>query len=445
MDKIKSNNLFTPVFAAFYYGALIAMLLLFWSDGNIPSALRYPFAISPLLPAIFSDKKWLWPSLICFLTIFSNMPGEQFIFNHFLYVSIAFVVVVYYCIRDGHVMQPLEIAPFALATVYMIVIDLGAGDQLIHQLNLLVCLSALLAVSSPKEREDVVQYGTYAFIVASIVISIVYWLNFQNFAVEYGRTEIMRSYYMDPNYQGSILGMGICLAIYKILNQQTGKLWQKILCVLGVVVPLIAMFTLASRGALLAVIVTVLLLMTMSKTSISVKIVMVILGFALILYAYSSHYMDLLVVRMQEKSLITGTNRTVIWESKIDAFSRDNNILHWLFGVGRMNSFMIGEYKLGIYGSAFHNQFLAVLVNYGIVGLIGFIYLLLLPIRKARKTDRLMVAIFMFYLVTVCFTLEPLTTAFPTFWIYYFFVYLYATRGDCLPSVDDTSKYACHV
>lgn len=431
------NNYFTPSVSIIYYGAIIALLLL-WSDGNIPDALRYPFTLLPFLPAILVDRRWFWPSFIVTLTVFNNMPGHQFIFNKYFYIAIIAIVAIYHIIRERQVISPLEFVPFALCVAYMSAIDYASGDDLSNNQYWWLCVCALLTLR-PKlqntERDSVVDdnytiWGAYAFVLVSIIVSVVYALNFSTYAEKYNFTsEVMSSHYIDPNYQGGAIGMGVVFAIYLLLNNKATALWLRVMCIACIIVSMVTLFTLASRGSLLAVVVASAFLFLTSEAKFSLKIGAISLAILLVAYAYSNHYMDLLIVRMQEKSIATGTNRTIIWVSKINAFTRDNNILHWLFGIGRMNSLALGEFKNAIGGAAFHNQFLAMLVNYGIVGFCGFIYLLVLPIVKATKGKRMIVSILMLYLAVICLTLEPLTTAFPAFYLFYFYTYIFATRS----------------
>lgn len=430
------NNYFTPKTSVIYYGAII-VLLLFWSDGNIPGVLRYPFALLPFLPAILVDRQWFWPSFIATLIVFNNIPGHQFIFNKYFYIAIIAIVAIYHIIRERQVISPLEFLPFVLCVAYMSAIDYSSGDDLTNNQYWWLCVCALLTLR-PKlqntERDSVVDdnytiWGAYAFVLTSIIVSIVYMLNFSTYASKYSFTsEVMRSYYIDPNYQGGAIGMGVIFAIYFLLNNKARKLWLRVMCIVGIIVPMVALFALASRGALLAVVVASALVLAVSNTRIYVKIGFMLLGVLLVAYSYSNNYMDLLIVRMQEKSLATGTSRTVIWASKLDAFMRDNNVLHWLFGIGRMNSLKLGEYHLDYAGAAFHNQYLAMLVNYGLVGFFGFISLMALPIVRAAKEKKVIVSILILYLATICMTLEPLTTAFPAFYLYYFYTYIFVTR-----------------
>lgn len=455
MDKVKGNVIFTPVVAALYYGVLIA-LLLFWSSGNIPDAVRYPFALLPFLPAILVDRRWFWPSFIVSLIVFNNIPGHQFLFNVGFYLAIIAVVVIYYTIRERQIIGPLEFLPFVLCVAYMSAIDNGSGDDLTDNRFWWLCVCALLTLRPRQQKADSQSstednntiWGAYAFVLASIIVSIVYALNFNTYAEKYNFTsEVMRSSYIDPNYQGGAIGMGVVFAIYLLLNNpstssgqaKVKKLWLRAMCIAGIVVPLITLFTLASRGSLLAVVIASALMVAVSNTKSYVKIGFVLLGVLLVAYSYSNNYMDLLIVRMQEKSMATGTHRTDIWASKLDAFTRDNNILHWIFGIGKINSLQLGEFKNASGGAAFHNQFLAMLVNYGIVGFCVFIYLMVLPIVKATKGKRMIVSILMLYLAVICLTLEPLTTAFPAFYLFYFYTYIFATRSGPLPIEEGNS------
>lgn len=430
------NNYFTPGVSIIYYGAIIALLLL-WSDGHIPDALRYPFTLLPFLPAILVDRRWFWPSFIFTLTVFNNIPGHQFIINREFYFAIIAVVAIYHTVRERQIIGPLEFLPFALCVAYMSAIDYGSGDDVTNNQYWWLGVCALLTLrprpsdtgrtSAAGLRYTI--WGAYAFVLVSIVVSIVYALNFSTYAEQYNpHTEVMTSHYIDPNYQGGAIGMGVVFAIYLLLSGEAKSRWLRVLCIASIIVSAVTLFTLASRGSLLAVVVASALLLLSSNAKPSLKIGAIALGLLLVAYAYSNHYMDLLIVRMQEKSIATGTNRTIIWASKIEAFTRDNNLLHWLFGIGRMNSLTLGEFKNTAAGAAFHNQFLAMLVNYGIVGFLGFLYLLALPVIRSAKAKRRTVSILVLYLAVICLTLEPLTTAFPAFYLYYFYTYIFATR-----------------
>ena len=435
MEKTKLNSLFTPLVAACYYGVIIG-LLLFWSSGDIPGVLRYPFAVLPFLPVLFVDKRWFFPSLFAALTVFNNMPGDQFQYNQLFYIGMIGIVFIYYGIRDRQIISPFEFAPFVLTLAYMMVVDFATDNALLHcHRNLSVAVSAMLALgtsSQPSQRiEGQGRDCAYAFVIASIVISIVYWLNFDIYAEDYGwKTDLIRSFYTDPNYQGCTIGMGIVLAVWLLLNDKTVAWWQRILCVVGIAVPLVTVFTLASRGALVAVVGAVVLLVLVSDTRKGYKALVVLSGMVLVAYAYSQHYMDLVIARMHEQSMLTGAARLFIWESKTDAFLSDTNPFHWLFGMGYRDAMELGQFKLTLTTSnvAFHNQFLAVLVTYGLVGFAGFVVLLWLPIHKAAKGNKLLTAVLISYLILVCMTLEPLTIGHFAFYFYYMFVYIQATR-----------------
>ncbi|MCQ2328983.1 MAG: O-antigen ligase family protein [Paludibacteraceae bacterium] len=438
MEKTKLNSLFTPLVAACYYGVIIGMLLL-WSNGDIPGVLRYPFAVLPFLPVLFVDKRWFFPSLFAALTVFNNMPKDQFQYNQLFYIGMIGIVLIYYGIRDRQIISPFEFAPFVLTLAYMMVVDFATDNALqqCHR-NLSVAVSAMLALgtsSQPSQRiEGQGRDCAYAFVIASIVISIVYWLNFDIYAEDYGwKTGLIRSFYTDPNYQGCTIGMGVVLAVWLLLNDKAAVWWQRILCAVGIAVPLVTVFTLASRGALVAVAGAVILLVLVSDTRKGYKALVVLLGIVFVAYAYSNHYMDLVIARLHEKDMLTGASRLLIWKSKMISFFRDTNPLHWLFGMGYWNALECGDFITahmndGLAYSAFHNQFLSVLVTYGLVGLAGFVVLLWLPIHKAVKGNKLLTAVLVSYLILVCMTLEPLTIGHIAFYFYYMFVYIQATR-----------------
>ncbi|MCF0199858.1 MAG: hypothetical protein HUK16_00530 [Bacteroidales bacterium] len=101
--------------------------------------------------------------------------------------------------------------------------------------------------------------------------------------------------------------------------------------------------------------------------------------------------------------------------------------MHWLFGIGKDASFQLGTIG-GVNGFAMHNQFLASLLNYGIVGLAALLALFWLPIKKAAKGNKMSTALLVLYPCIVFLTLEPLTIGFATFYFLYLYIYIQATR-----------------
>ena len=421
----KLRDIFTPAVAVIYYG-IIAVAVLFWSDGSIPGIMRYPLVTAIFLPAIFVDSRWMLPSLVTTTMVFINLPGNQFQMQHWYYITVILIVVLLNAKEKGRITRPLEMLPFMCLLVYMVAIDLIYGNNFtaVHK-NILMALCAALLIG--EDGHQAKETLPYAFIIGSLLISIAYWMNVEDYLFQYNRDNLTRSFWTDPNYQGSTIGIGTMLAVYLLVNGKAENLWQKVLCVATVAISLITLFALASRGAMLAVAVTIVMLVIFSGKSNGVKIITFVLCSAIVIYAYTQSYMDLFIYRMHERTLMTGAKRFIVWQDKWDYFLRDRNLLHWLFGIGKDASFQLGTIGV-VKGFAMNNQLLASLLNYGIVGLAALLALFWLPIKKAAKGNKMSTALLVLYPCIVFLTLEPLTIGFATFYFLYLYIYIQATR-----------------
>lgn len=285
-------------------------------------------------------------------------------------------------------------------------------------------VSILLAdmISSKKDLQMIF----YAFLIISLFLSILYLIYREEFLVQYGSTSLDVEYsgWINPNVFGATIGVGGVLAMSYLMNFLKFEK-NKFFTILSIVVLLLSFIVLvlnSSRGSLLAFALPVVIMLFISKLNLWIKTItlFVVMGFVLLLLLHSNVF-DLLFVRLNEDSFATGGNRTIIWENKLNLFFNQSNIFELFFGVGKSATTELGGYI------STHNDIITSLIGFGVIGLILFVYYVILyPIKVASKDARALIILFSIYIVIECCVLEPVFRAIPFFMMFYFFVLKYA-------------------
>ena len=413
-----------------YYIVLLLILATRTSVTTAPPLLlRLVYLLAVILPCIVT-KKVSYPAIITlFLTIghfgfaYSYMPYMTYIYGFLTLAMTCLLLNQYHSLRGYH---PMFLVIF---TSYVFIVDLvtGIGNPNSHFPEdvdwCFIMLLCFFYFASNKYKE-VHNQLTISFITITIVLSL-YFLSYRNvFVQDYGsQSGLERSGWADPNYFGMVIGMGALIGVNKILtNTWKGlKLIEKLPYVAAVIIACPTLLLNASRGAILSFVAGIIVILYYSRVKFSYKVFLSILALLGIIWMYKNQYFELLEYRIQEDDG-TGSERTVIWARKFQLFSQ-GNILQWLFGFGYTGGFYITGRALG-----FHNEFIAFLVDYGIVGLSLFIYMLFYPFKALiyKSENRPLVVAIVFYLLLCCFTLEPFTHALMMFFTFYFYALITA-------------------
>ena len=384
---------------------------------EVPMVFRLVFLALTYLPLI----KWqeLFPAVfVATLTIaFNAFTSPLLPTSMFYYIIILFG----FAILSGTRKVVLPSMVFIVAFTLMLLVDLVTQDGLAFATTrVLMCLLAFVIVWGDGDRCN--EHMPYAFMMIAIVLS--YWTIFRPEA----RIEAMHtiegfeetSGWTDPNYLGSMISLGSIVAVNELMNRRRNFL-KAIISTTTIILSIFALAYLASRGAIVALVAGLLVLVLFSKRlKKSRKVLFVALAAAFLVFMFQSGYFDLVIARFQDDSLATGTTRTIIWQQKLGAFFNEGDFWRWMFGYGQ-----VGGFELGHFGRAraFHNDFVAALVEYGFVGLILFLYTLYYAIKKAPKSTHLSVWALLVSYVAVCMTLEPTFSDMPSSIIFTFFLF----------------------
>ena len=255
----------------------------------------------------------------------------------------------------------------------------------------------------PKSVNSYVHAFSYAFAIMSLTLSIIFIVGGSAFQMDFGAGGFERTEWMDPNYFGCIVGIGIMASMIEIMYNRILKIPERVIFVLTIGISLYVLILNGSRGALLATGMSLILLLIGNGQKISKKL-LIVCSFSIFIYIlYMSGTFDFLLYRIELDSGKGGSGRTYIWQTKMMAFSNQLSIFEQLFGIGYKNGMFLG---FG-FSRGFHNDYIAILVEYGVLGLVVFIGMLLSPLRKS--SNKVIVLSIIVYVAMASSTLEPIS------------------------------------
>lgn len=403
---------------AYYFFLLVILCTWFSTTSAPPMPLRLAFFTALVVPFFFKNITGYVPVLLCFTSIaaygfsHSYMPTEKYIY--LLVTGILFCVNLN---RLNNFQKPPAI--LVLFSIYVLIVDLLTGKQIteIAYCLLIILISFFLVSKDGHERNNYM----LAFMVITIILSIFFFTYGQSSAVEVSETG--RRSWRDPNYFGNVCGMGILVAYNMIINKLYPNRSFKRIAILSIIMGMLLLVMNASRGAFLSACVSIMIITLFAKTNSKTKFCVtasVITGFIVI---YFLGFFDILSDRFFNEEDVTGNGRTVIWEAKLLGYT-GLPIFSKIFGIGYK-----GGFNLAIPGGfGFHNDFLAFLVDYGVIGIIMLFVLLFYPIKQAwySPQKRIIIISMVIFLIICCSTLEPLTIGYLPFWYYYMMMVLYS-------------------
>lgn len=252
---------------------------------------------------------------------------------------------------------------------------------------LLFALMVRGGVNNEKDRLDFLQIFYWSAAAVS-VIALMYFL--YGYLTYDGR---LRAFWQSPNHLAMYIAPGVILGFWKIFcktksRERKQKSINVIATITGLILMLLTLYLTYSYAAWIAVIIGILTVVIFGNKKKSKMVrwtvcLMMILVAIFIFQAKKSKFSDL--VHLNERSSLA--SRVMIWESSLRII-QDN----WLFGIGPGNF----QDKYLDYQKHFppylewavpqpHNIFLAFWLQSGLLGLVGFVWLIALWYKKALE------------------------------------------------------------
>ena len=411
MTHIKNNYSFY-----IYYILLLAIFLSWNNFSTVPGPIvRIVYWGAVIVPVIVWKKSWLVPVVLLFYSLAKCSYTSSFLpAENYTYIVSVLLVSIFVHARN-RLKTPLCL--YLMLIVPFIINTAANTTEQISFASFMIILFLLIIDGNDDKQLDMM---SLSFIVLSLVLSISYYLYGSNFASVLNEYENERIGFADINYVGCIMGFGVIMALVSLIYDSKVPILKKAFYIFVIVISIISMLSNASRGSILALGVGVIVIILFSHISIRLKIVISLFIVGLLVVLYNNHYLDLLLFRIENDEIGGGTGRVDIWRDKWAAFSSSSSMLNIILGYGYEGGRRLGG------GYAFHNDFLAFLVEYGIVGLIVLLSFLSTPLIRSNKENRPIVLASLAYLITVGLTLEPLAAGRLPFYAIWLYAYLAA-------------------
>lgn len=408
-----------------YYIVLLTVLLSWQSTTDSPPMpFRIAFLSASVIPLLGNYSLFLPACLLCFFTIsnygyaMSYMPGQGYYYVYIIILLIALFI----SKRIGK-----GITILLLMSILTFFVDITSSGS-IQNINYAFLFLYLLTLFVDNEYGSMRESLQIAWIIIAFVLSVLFLVN-RNVFVETYSGDIERSGWTDPNYFGMLVAMGAFAALVALYTKKNTNRFIRFFFITTLLLSILFLISNASRGSILCLGISFIFFVLSSKVNWEYKI-LVVTGVSLfIYYLYTSNVFNLLIYRLQNDDG-TGSGRTDIWMTKIHAW-QGGNLPSYLFGYGYERGLLLG------YGSlqGFHNDFVALLCDYGIVGLIGFLLFVFYPLKyiKKYKQNRAIIINGIVFLLVCFFTLEPITTGrLPYFFFYFYFLLLAHQNKICI-------------
>lgn len=404
------------------YYVFLLLVLLTWTNPYVlpPMAIRVVYLLLASVPVLLRRKE-LFPLFFCSLVIVSMSryaPSYMVSTPSYVFVTIAFFSILFPSSNDKK--------PFLLFIlgVYMLLINMIMGGEFKD-----ACLTPIytyLLYKYLRFSRESTRLFIATFIIISFILSIEFLIVGKDFTEIYSTDDFERMGWMDPNVFGCIIGIGILCSCLSLIYGLFKFRFSKLILFGIVLVSFMAFLVNASRGAALALVTAIVSLILLMPGKARIKVFSVFfLGFVLLVMYYGGFF-DNLFYRMSLDNVTTGGERTIIWKTRLSAFfGGDFSFLHIMLGLGdREASYLAYDYYLG-----YHNDYIAMFIKYGVLGLVLLLSLLLYPLKTA-SSNRSLVIVFIIYLGVCIFSLDLINTGQVSFYYLYLFLLVLGNGDD---------------
>lgn len=415
----------TPLLWVYYI--IMMLVLVSWNDHQAapPEAYRYIYLTFFILPLFFEQNNNFLFLFIVFYTIGLYGIGFSYLPNRSMPYALLMIVLVLKNVRKERT-KLYGWGRVLLLSILMVIVDylgllaMSSSDIISVRRIWSVIIICLLPFFLSNNINADIEKISFGFVVVSLILSLEFIFWGSNVAESYDYASgIDRVAWMDPNYFAPVVGMGLIMSVLILLEKYNDML-MKVLLFFTIVVSSIAIILSASRGAVSAVSASLAVIILFSKVRTRYKVLMIIMCAVILILFYNSGYFDLLKYKLSNKdSLSSGAGRYDIWSNKVNSFFNSSSIISLFFGVGYNVSFYLGYQD----GMGFHNDYIAFLCTYGIVGVILFALILLSLLFFVNKENRTHVFSLWVLLSVVGITVEPLCNLYMPYWFLLFYIY----------------------
>ena len=403
------------IFQLLYY-FLLLLVLITWQDlDNNPSViLRLCYFSLVVAPLFFWDLDFIAPIFTLFYTLARDNYTPSYLPTEIYTYLILLIVLFFYRFRSlSKDKKPIWIIILIPYVFFANLID-SLDPQYVTGMFLAVILLIKLGAVNDSKSTCLL---TYAFISAGVIISLYHIIHGQELSTLtwVGSHQVDRLGFKDINYSACVIALSVVSALIYLFSNKSAHWVSKYIIIGAVFIMMYSLIINASRASLLAVTVSALFLVLFSNAKLWTKLLILIIFVGGISEAYNMGLLDLAMDRFENDDG-TGTGRMLIWNHAYQRYIQSPSFTNILFGYG----YVSGRELVHPLNTAFHNDFLAFLVEYGVLGLFLFLTFFFYPLYKSKKENRKQVIAALLSLLVICTTLEPFAAgrwAYFGFWL----------------------------
>lgn len=400
---LKTINRIFPIPLGLYY-ILLLIISILWTNKELVApamVLRISFTLALFLPLI--RYPLLAPIIITIfgtIRLFSVAPFG-YIPSQVSFYLIAVIIISLFNIKNTYLRSNTNYGLLGLLLIVLFSDIINGSSEFSFILYLFTIILLGNFVISIKHLK-LLELG---FVIATLVLSIYAFVFLKEFETTIYGSEYQRVYWIDPNYLGSVLTIGMVISFYRLFNKSNQNKFFTVFFLTVFILGFITLGLLASRGAFVAAIVPIAYILY--KETNSLKSI-IILAIVLLITAYVLSYFNVfggLIDRFNDGTISTGSNRTVIWEKSFDRFINSNTLIIF-FGGGNDYSYELCGKAIGTKIASPHNNFLQILFDYGIVGLIAYLSIFYKIVKENINNTQIISLVILISII--CLTLVPL-------------------------------------
>lgn len=395
-NQIKSN--FKSDFVILYY-VFLGIVQAMWTNPSVfpPLPLRLIMNFAVFVPMIFRKDCVVFG--IPFFMILRGQLGTDYqylpdVYSYYIYIPLLILLLLlhYKSLTSKYVKI---YAPLIILIGYMWVIDiLGVSECGSYVKNLFVAFLFSLFISSKEDS----RFLSIALVCVCAILSVYYILMYNQFLETWDASEgIERSGWNDPNYFSTLLGAGLLITILFLLGYiKSDFLFIRpiYLTALSIIMYLAIILT-ASRAGFISSSLILLFAVIKSRPSFSKIIIITLVSLICITIMYKNGIFDTLLYRLFEQGNIdTGGDRTTLWAKVIEKIGQQP-VLSQFFGGGYWHRAELSG------GSEMHNELLAISADYGFIGLILFLILIVTMILHKDETYKVRLLAVIYYMLII--------------------------------------------
>lgn len=379
------------------YYLVLGIIQASWTDLNVfpPAPLRFAMIIAAFGPLFIK------PQFVPMAFMF-NITVNRYIATNYTYLPtdinlyLFILIPLYFKNRrkiNSHSAKYLKV--FITLAVYWAFVDLINLGELGTYAKF--CIIPILSGLFIKDEKSLHIFSA-GFIMACALLSIYYYINYEKFLFTWNSAEsIERSGWCDPNYFSTALGVGYMFSMLYLLGVLKSRLivFHPIVLAACSFFIALAVVMLASRAGFICIIAITTILLFMSQIKMKWTLLAICLVIAAGYYIFTSGYFDVLYYRLFEQGNIdTAGNRTELWQMIVDN-QGEQSLFYVLFGGGYWHRGVLTN------GVDPHNEILAILADYGIIGLLLYLTLLFSLFTPRKNEFKIVNIPLLFYVLTV--------------------------------------------